>query len=174
MCALRTGSGLPVVLMTYAGMDRRDGPAHALRAAPAVPLIHGLIDPHQHWVHGWGQGPPRSRARSTSVESRWVAGEWHAYLNGRVKQSGLRIVLVRLDDTPLPTLVADYRGYDSANSDDPFRIAHEVMNGTTRSVPVSLSTSQSMRVDPEQSTRQYANRPADFVSRTLALSLSRA
>ena len=43
--------------------------------------------------------------------SNWVGTELRAYLRRRVDDDSLRIVPVMVDDTPLPTLVADYRGF---------------------------------------------------------------
>jgi hypothetical protein len=45
-------------------------------------------------------------------QSNWVGTEMRAYIRQRVDNDGLRIVPLMLDDTPLPILVADYRGFD--------------------------------------------------------------
>lgn len=44
--------------------------------------------------------------------SNWVSTEVRAFLRRRVDDNGLRIVPLMVDGTKLPTLVADYRGYD--------------------------------------------------------------
>jgi len=44
-------------------------------------------------------------------KSNWVGTEIRAYLRRRVDDESLRIVPVILDETPLPTLIADYRGF---------------------------------------------------------------
>lgn len=45
-------------------------------------------------------------------KSNWVDTELRATLRRRVDDTGLKIIPVILDDTPLPVLVADYRGFD--------------------------------------------------------------
>lgn len=57
--------------------------------------------------------------------SRWVGTEVRAYLRRRVDDESLRIVPVMLDDTPLPTLVADYRGFAFDDTTSPNTIAFE-------------------------------------------------
>lgn len=49
-----------------------------------------------------------SRAASNS---RWVGTEVRAYIRRRVDEHSLRIIPIMLDHTPLPVLVADYRGF---------------------------------------------------------------
>jgi len=53
--------------------------------------------------------------------SNWVGTEVRAYLRRRVDDRTLRIVPVMVDDTPLPSLVADYKGFalnDQAKIED--------------------------------------------------------
>jgi hypothetical protein len=45
-----------------------------------------------------------------AAASQWVGTEVRAYLRRRVDDGTLRIVPMMLDDTPLPVLVAEYRG----------------------------------------------------------------
>jgi hypothetical protein len=47
--------------------------------------------------------------------SNWVGTEVRAFLRRRVDDDGLKIVPLMVDGTKLPTLVADYRGYDLAS-----------------------------------------------------------
>jgi TIR domain len=44
-------------------------------------------------------------------KSNWVGTELRAYLRRRVDDQTLRIVPFMLDETPLPALVADYKGF---------------------------------------------------------------
>lgn len=44
--------------------------------------------------------------------SNWVGTELRAALRRRVEDDGLRVVPVIVDNAPLPTLVADYKGFD--------------------------------------------------------------
>lgn len=45
-------------------------------------------------------------------KSNWVGAELRAFLRRRIDDAGLRIVPLMADKTPLPALVADYRGFD--------------------------------------------------------------
>lgn len=60
-------------------------------------------------------------------ESNWVGTEIRAYLRRRVDDDSLRIVPVMVDDTPLPTLVADYKGFMVSPEYTVERIACEIM-----------------------------------------------
>jgi len=44
-------------------------------------------------------------------ESKWVGTELRAYIRRRVDDESLRIIPVMMDNTPLPTLVADFKGF---------------------------------------------------------------
>jgi hypothetical protein len=46
-----------------------------------------------------------------AATSKWVGTEVRVYLRRRVDDDSLRIVPILLDDTALPVLVADYRGF---------------------------------------------------------------
>ena len=48
----------------------------------------------------------------SASKSNWVDTELRAILRRRVDDATLKIVPVIIDDTPLPALVADYRGFD--------------------------------------------------------------
>jgi hypothetical protein len=48
---------------------------------------------------------------SNAKASNWVGTEISAYIRRRIDDQTLRIVPIIIDDTPLPTLVADYRGF---------------------------------------------------------------
>jgi len=57
---------------------------------------------------------------SNAAKSNWVGLELRAYLHRRAANETLRIVPIMLDATPLPALVADFRGYSLT------RISHHV------------------------------------------------
>jgi hypothetical protein len=61
-----------------------------------------------------------------AARSNWVGVELRAYLHRRVADATLRIVPVMVDATPLPILVADYRGFTIVSPDDYRRIAAEL------------------------------------------------
>jgi TIR domain len=58
--------------------------------------------------------------------SNWVGTELRAILTRRVGNNSLRIVPVFIDGTPLPTMVAEYKGFDLATVPDLRRIAAEI------------------------------------------------
>jgi len=49
---------------------------------------------------------------SEAAASNWVGTEMRAYLRRRVGDKSLRIIPIMVDDTPLPTLLADYLGFE--------------------------------------------------------------
>ena len=53
-----------------------------------------------------------------AAASQWVGTEVRAYLRRRVDDGTLRIVPMMLDDTPLPVLVAEYRGFRITSDKD--------------------------------------------------------
>mgnify|MGYP002823473521 CR=1 FL=1 len=44
-------------------------------------------------------------------QSAWVGAEYRAFIQRKIRDDGLRVVPVGLDDAPFPVLVADYRGF---------------------------------------------------------------
>ena len=66
-----------------------------------------------------------------AAASNWVGTELRAYLRRRVDDGTLRIVPMMLDETPLPVLVADYRGFRISSDADLFRAATEITGITT-------------------------------------------
>jgi hypothetical protein len=63
---------------------------------------------------------------ANAKKSNWVGTEVRAYLRRRVDDETLRIVPVMLDTTPLPTLVADYRGFSLDSGKTMDEIASEI------------------------------------------------
>ena len=63
---------------------------------------------------------------SQAAQSNWVGTEVRAYLRRRVDDATLRIVPIMVDETPLPVLVADYRGFVIQAPDDYQKIAHDL------------------------------------------------
>jgi hypothetical protein len=61
-----------------------------------------------------------------AARSNWVGTEVRAYLHRRVADASLRIVPLMLDETPLPVLVADYRGFKIAAPEDFDHVAREL------------------------------------------------
>lgn len=62
--------------------------------------------------------------------SRWVGTEMRAYIRQRVDDDTLRIVPVMLDETPLPVLVADYRGFNLTGGNCTMEDVVEGLTGT--------------------------------------------
>jgi hypothetical protein len=63
---------------------------------------------------------------SSAKASRWVGTELRAALRRRVDDEALRVIPILIDDTPLPTLVADYRGFQLRTLSDLTSIAREI------------------------------------------------
>jgi len=61
-----------------------------------------------------------------AARSNWVGTEVRAYITRRVSDESLRIVPVMLDQTALPALVAEYRGFSVKEDDDFGQIAQEI------------------------------------------------
>lgn len=59
-------------------------------------------------------------------KSNWVNAELRAMLVRRIADAGLRIVPVMVDDTPLPLLVADYKGFKLQRARDLDQVAREI------------------------------------------------
>ena len=64
---------------------------------------------------------------SNAKESGWIDTELRAALRRRVDDSSLRVVPLTLDETPLPTLVADYCGFDVTKYSDLQTIARQIV-----------------------------------------------
>lgn len=59
-------------------------------------------------------------------QSNWVGTELRAVINRRVADDSLRIVPVFTDETPLPALVAEYKGFNLTTAPDLRNIATEI------------------------------------------------
>jgi hypothetical protein len=75
------------------------------------------IQPGQSLVGGIEQGLGKADAfilvwSAAAQQSRWVGTEIRAYIRRRVDDNSLRVIPLMMDDTPLPVLAADYRGFD--------------------------------------------------------------
>jgi hypothetical protein len=108
----------PLVFISYNTVDKLQA---RLIATSLVQQGSGV------WFDEWDIGPGESitggiekgitRAHvfvllwsQNARKSNWVGTELRAYLRRRVDNQTLRIIPVMLDDTPLPALVADYKG----------------------------------------------------------------
>lgn len=59
-------------------------------------------------------------------QSNWVGTELRAAINRRVGDKALRLVPVLADETPLPVLIAEYKGFNLSSVPDLRRIASEI------------------------------------------------
>jgi hypothetical protein len=66
----------------------------------------------------------------TAQQSKWVGTELRAVINRRVGDNSLRIVPVLTDETPLPVLVAEYKGFNLTTVPDLRHIASEITGVT--------------------------------------------
>lgn len=65
-------------------------------------------------------------------QSNWVGTEIRAYIRRRVDDLTLRIVPIMIDDTKLPTLVADYRGFALNESTTIVEIASQICDTASK------------------------------------------
>lgn len=63
---------------------------------------------------------------ASAKASRWVSTELRAAVRRRVDDEALRVIPILVDDTPLPTLVADYRGFQLRTLTDLTSIARDI------------------------------------------------
>lgn len=90
------------------------------------------IRPGQSLTGGIEEGLGKSDAfiliwSAAAQESKWVGTELRAYLRRRVDDATLLVIPLMMDGTPLPVLVADYRGFDlSDGKTDLEAIAKEI------------------------------------------------
>ena len=73
---------------------------------------------------------------ANAKKSNWVGTEVRAYLRRRVDDQTLRIVPVMIDSTPLPALVADYKGFSMTDGKTMEDIASEI-TGTPRDMEIA-------------------------------------
>jgi len=85
-----------------------------------------------------------------AAKSHWVGAEISAYLHRRIEDQTLRIVPVRCDTTRLPTLVADYRGFDVKSPADFKRVATEIA-GTRADLEIASILQRRLAAHGEQS-----------------------
>lgn len=67
---------------------------------------------------------------ASAQQSRWVDTELRAAVRRRVDDATLRVIPVRVDDTPLPVLIADYKGFELKSLTDLEYIANEISGHT--------------------------------------------
>ena len=75
--------------------------------------------------------------------SKWVGTELHAFLRRRVENDGLKIVPLMLDATPLPVLVADYRGFDLSSGTSLGQVV-AALTGHPRNIEVAVLLQQKL------------------------------
>ncbi len=63
-------------------------------------------------------------------QSNWVGTEMRAAINRRVGDKALRLVPVLSDETPLPALIAEYKGFSLSSVPDLRQIAAEISGVT--------------------------------------------
>lgn len=70
-------------------------------------------------------------------KSNWVGMELRATVRRRVDDHGLRIIPLIMDGTPLPSLVADYRGFDLSDGGMELDDVVKEMTGHPRDVEIA-------------------------------------
>lgn len=76
--------------------------------------------------------------------SKWVETELRSYLVRRINDSTLRIVPIMLDATPLPTMLAEYKGFKVSN-DTPFDSIAEQIVGVVNDVEVASMLTRKLK-----------------------------
>ncbi|WP_447962576.1 toll/interleukin-1 receptor domain-containing protein [Nitrospira sp. Ecomares 2.1] len=66
----------------------------------------------------------------SAKQSNWVGTEMRAAINRRVGDKALRLVPVLADETPLPILIAEYKGFNLLTVPDLRKIAQEISGVT--------------------------------------------
>lgn len=66
---------------------------------------------------------------AAAAKSRWVGLERAAFVRRMVDEQGLRIIPLMLDDSELPALVADYKGFHYRAGEDILTIAAAIVGG---------------------------------------------
>ncbi len=89
---------------------------------------------------------------ANAKKSNWVGTELKAYIRRRVDDDSLRIVPIMIDNTSLPTLVADYRGFTLDSSINLQSIAFEISGQTP-----DLELAKRLQVKLMELTEGYAN-----------------
>lgn len=64
---------------------------------------------------------------NAAAKSNWVDAELAAFLHRQIKDQSLKIIPVMLDDTPLPALLADFKGVHVDQENDAVRIAAGIL-----------------------------------------------
>ena len=63
---------------------------------------------------------------ANAAKSNWVGSELRAFLHQQVVDQSLKIIPIMMDDTPLPVLVADYRGVRVKGDESLNEIAEQI------------------------------------------------
>jgi hypothetical protein len=139
------GQGLKAFL-SHNTADKK--PARALAQA----LVAFGVDP---WFDEWSIAPGESIVgglergvgecrmfiliwSKAAAASKWVDTEVRAFLRRRVDDPALRIVPIMLDDEPLPSLVAEYRGFELRGGAEIATIAYEIVGKPCKDTVVKL------------------------------------
>ena len=62
-----------------------------------------------------------------AAKSKWVGDELRAFIHRSISDNSLKIIPLMVDETPLPPLVADYRGFKVKKDDSFYQIAEEIV-----------------------------------------------
>jgi len=66
-----------------------------------------------------------------AAKSKWIKAELHASIYRRVSDGTVRVVPLMLDDTPLPALVADSRGFRVHDTTEILEVASKITGDST-------------------------------------------
>ena len=72
-----------------------------------------------------------------AVASNWVGTEMRAFIRRRVDDKTLRVIPITLDETPLPVLIAEYKGFSLKSGSEVVQVAFDIAEGPTRENQIS-------------------------------------
>ena len=107
-----------------------------------------------------------------AAKSNWVGMEWRSFITRRVKDGTLKVIPLMLDDAPLPSLVAEYRGFPFSQKAHALKIAYEIIGHQDDAIVRNLlhnALLEKLRVDKPMESRPIAL----FCERCQGVSLKR-
>ena len=99
---------------------------------PGESIVEGIekgISTHEVFMLMWS---------ANAQKSSWVGTEHRAALWRRVNDKSLRIIPIMLDDTPLPVLVADCKGFKLEGASGVFDLAYKICGRPTKEQTIGM------------------------------------
>lgn len=84
-------------------------------------------------------------------DSNWVSTETNAFIRKRIDDYGLKIIPLMVDSTPMPVLLADFRGYDLSSGVTLDQVIAEML-GHPRDIEVAARLQKKINELTEKNT----------------------